>query len=75
MTDLSLLFLTVLKYANNIDYSVKKVLYRKEIKVMLKKEMSLHDYYYDLPEELIAQDPLEDRSSSRLWFLIRTQAK
>ena len=28
--------------------------------------MSLHDYYYDLPEELIAQDPLEDRSSSRL---------
>ena len=69
MTDLSLLFLTVLKYANNIDYSVKKVLYRKEIKVMLKKEMSLHDYYYDLPEELIAQDPLEDRSSSRLMAL------
>ena len=24
------------------------------------------DYYFDLPEELIAQDPLEDRSSSRL---------
>ena len=69
MTDLSLLFLTVLKYVNNIDYSVKKVLYRKEIKVMLKKEMSLHDYYYDLPEELIAQDPLEDRSSSRLMVL------
>ena len=69
MTDLSLLFLTVLKYANNIDYSVKKVLYRKEIKVMLKKEMSLHDYYYDLPEELIAQDPLEDRRSSRLMVL------
>ena len=63
------MFLTVLKYANNIDYSVKKVLYRKEIKVMLKKEMSLHDYYYDLPEELIAQDPLEDRSSSRLMVL------
>ena len=30
-------------------------------------KMSLHDYYYDLPEELIAQDPLEDRSSSRFW--------
>ena len=29
-------------------------------------KMSLHDYYYDLPEELIAQDPLEDRSSSRV---------
>lgn len=24
------------------------------------------DFYFDLPEELIAQDPLEDRSSSRL---------
>ena len=69
MTDLSLLFLTVLKYANNIDYSVKKVLYRKEIKVMLKKEMSLNDYYYYLHEELIAQDTLEDRSSSRLMVL------
>ena len=32
-------------------------------------KMSLHDYYYDLPEELIAQDPLEDRSSSRLMVL------
>ena len=28
--------------------------------------MNLHDFYYDLPKELIAQDPLEDRSSSRL---------
>ena len=35
----------------------------------MKKEMSLHDYYYDLPEELIAQNPLEDRSSSRLMVL------
>ena len=32
-------------------------------------KMSLHDYYYDLPEGLIAQDPLEDRSSSRLMVL------
>ncbi len=32
--------------------------------VLLKK-----DFYYDLPEELIAQDPLEDRSSSRLLCL------
>ena len=31
--------------------------------------MNLHDFYYDLPEELIAQDPLEDRSSSRLLLL------
>ena len=28
--------------------------------------MNLHDFYYDLPKELIAQDPLEDRSSSKL---------
>ena len=29
------------------------------------------DYYFDLPQELIAQDPLEDRSSSRLLILDR----
>ena len=34
---------------------------------MLKKS----DFYFDLPEELIAQDPLEDRSSSRLLVLDR----
>lgn len=27
------------------------------------------DYYFDLPKELIAQDPLEDRSSSRLLVI------
>nr|WP_204217091.1 tRNA preQ1(34) S-adenosylmethionine ribosyltransferase-isomerase QueA [Lachnoclostridium sp. An181] len=32
---------------------------------MLKRE----DFYFDLPEELIAQDPLEDRSGSRLLVL------
>ena len=31
--------------------------------------MNLHDFYFDLPEELIAQDPLEDRSSSRMLVL------
>ena len=31
--------------------------------------MDLHGFYYDLPEELIAQDPLSDRSSSRLMVL------
>ena len=31
--------------------------------------LKTHDFYYDLPEELIAQDPLEDRSSSRLLVL------
>ena len=31
--------------------------------------MNLHDFYYDLPKELIAQDPLTDRSSSRLLVM------
>ncbi|MCI9228756.1 MAG: tRNA preQ1(34) S-adenosylmethionine ribosyltransferase-isomerase QueA [Dorea sp.] len=31
--------------------------------------MRRQDFYYELPEELIAQDPLEDRSSSRLLVL------
>ena len=34
---------------------------------MMKRE----DFYFDLPEELIAQDPLEDSSSSRLLVLDR----
>ena len=32
-------------------------------------ELKTSDFYFDLPEELIAQDPLEDRSSSRLLML------
>jgi S-adenosylmethionine:tRNA ribosyltransferase-isomerase len=32
-------------------------------------KMKTSDFYYDLPQELIAQDPLEDRSSSRLMHL------
>ncbi len=32
--------------------------------VMLKS-----DYYFELPQELIAQDPLEERTSSRLLVL------
>ena len=31
--------------------------------------MKRQDFYYDLPQELIAQDPLEDRSYSRLLVL------
>lgn len=32
-------------------------------------ELKKSDFYFDLPEELIAQDPLEDRSGSRLLVL------
>ena len=31
--------------------------------------MKTSDFYFDLPKELIAQDPLEDRSASRLLVL------
>ena len=34
--------------------------------------MDVKDFDYELPEELIAQDPLEDRSSSRLMVLDKT---
>lgn len=33
--------------------------------------MDIKDFYYDLPEELIAQTPLTDRTSSRLMVLDR----
>ena len=33
--------------------------------------MKTHDFYYDLPEELIAQTPLEKRDASRLMTLDR----
>lgn len=37
--------------------------------------MNLHDFYYELPQELIAQDPLEDRSGSRLLLLNKETGK
>ncbi len=37
--------------------------------------MKTSDFYFDLPKELIAQDPLEDRSSSRLLVLDKKTGK
>lgn len=37
--------------------------------------MKTSDFAYDLPEELIAQDPLEDRTSSRLMLLDKKTGK
>ena len=37
--------------------------------------MNLNEFDYDLPKELIAQDPLEDRSSSRLLVLDKESGK
>ena len=31
--------------------------------------MKTSDFYFNLPQELIAQEPLEDRSASRLLVL------
>lgn len=38
-------------------------------------ELLKKDYFYDLPEDLIAQDPLMDRTASRLMVLNRTTGK
>lgn len=37
--------------------------------------MDLHDFYYELPKELIAQDPLDDRAGSRLLLLDKQTGK
>ena len=37
--------------------------------------MDIKDFYYDLPSELIAQDPLFDRSSSRLLVLGKSSGR
>lgn len=37
--------------------------------------MKTSDFAYDLPEELIAQDPLSDRASSRLMILDKQTGK
>ncbi len=38
-------------------------------------ELKKSDFYFDLPKELIAQDPLEERSSSRLLVLDKKSGK
>ena len=32
------------------------------------EKMNVKDFYFELPKELIAQDPLEDRAASGFWF-------
>jgi len=41
----------------------------RQIDGFTKMELRKQDFYYDLPQELIAQDPLADRSSSKLLKL------
>lgn len=39
------------------------------------EELRKSDFYFDLPQELIAQDPLEDRSDSRLLLLDKNDGR
>lgn len=43
--------------------------------VIMESYMKVSDFWYDLPQELIAQDPLEDRASSRLMVLDKENGK
>jgi S-adenosylmethionine:tRNA ribosyltransferase-isomerase len=43
--------------------------------VVAKKSMKISDFDYDLPQELIAQTPLEPRDSSRLLIVRRGQSR
>lgn len=42
---------------------------------MADMELKTSDFYFDLPKELIAQDPLADRSASRLLLLDKATGK
>jgi len=48
---------------------IKKRILRSALREL---RMKKRDFYYELPKELIAQDPLDDRSGSRLMVLGRS---
>lgn len=50
-------------------FIVSKNVIIEKIELKWMAEMKKEDFYFDLPEELIAQDPLEDRSGSKLLVL------
>ncbi len=46
-----------------------------EVKAAGKEGLRTSDFYFELPKELIAQDPLEDRTASRLLVLDKSTGK
>lgn len=54
-------------------YDICVIMIKTDMKRM--KNMRKEDFYFELPEELIAQDPLEDRSGSRLLVLDKKTGK
>lgn len=54
-------------------YVICVIMIKTDMKRM--KNMRKEDFYFELPEELIAQDPLEDRSGSRLLVLDKKTGK
>ena len=52
-----------------------KIVYTINIFFSEGNEVKTHDFWYDLPEELIAQTPLKDRDTSRLLVLDRITGK
>ena len=59
----------VLEKVSNQFTRQKKGMRRECVFIKTMEQLLKSDFYFDLPEELIAQDPLEDRASSRLLIL------
>ena len=62
-----------MRHFADISHSLRMQLSEMSEKKMAEENRNLGlrtaDYYFDLPQELIAQDPLEDRAASRLLVL------
>ena len=56
------------RFLKNLD-TKKQVVFDTTTGQRREKHMKVTDFNFELPQELIAQDPLEDRASSRLLVL------